>query len=63
MEETEDMIMNYIVLIAICAMIGWLLYKYTGCGEGMIEPVYWAGVATPLLSQITKKMFKLIKKT
>jgi len=62
MEETDDMITNYIILGFICTMIGWLMYQHTGTGEGQIDAVYWAGVATPLLSQIAKKMFNLMAK-
>lgn len=62
MEESEDVLINCIVLAFICTMIGWLLYKHTGAGEGQIQPVYWAGVATPLLSQIARKVFNLRKK-
>lgn len=63
MDEIEDPISLWIVLGSIIAMIGWLLYKHTGAGDGQIQPVYWAGVATPLLSQIAKKMFNLKKKS
>ncbi len=62
LEENDDSIVQYTVLGFIVIMIGWLLYAHTGSGDGQIEPVYWAGVATPLLSQIGKKMFKLGKK-
>ncbi len=61
MDKFEDMISELIVLFSIVVMIGWLLYAHTGAGEGQIQPVYWAGVATPLLSQIAKKMFNLTK--
>ncbi len=59
MEELENPISEWLVLGSIIAMIGWLLYEHTGAGEGQIQAVYWAGVATPLLSQIAKKMFNL----
>ncbi len=61
MDETNDNTSEWIVLGSIIAMIGWLLYKHTGIEDGQINPVYWAGVATPLLSQIAKKMFNLRK--
>ncbi len=61
MDEFEDNVSQWVVLFSIVIMIGWLLYKHTGSGEGQIQPVYWAGVATPLLSQIAKKMFNLRK--
>jgi len=61
MEETDDRITNYIILSFICLMIGWLMYKHTGTGPGQIEAVYWAGVATPLISQIAKKVFNLMQ--
>ena len=61
MDETNDNTSEWIVLGSIIAMIGWLLYKHTGIEDGQINPVYWAGVATPLLSQIAKKMFSLRK--
>lgn len=60
--ETDDRIANYIILGFICIMIGWLMYKHTGSEDGQIGALYWAGVATPLLSQIAKKMFDLTKK-
>ena len=59
--EDNDSIVNYIILGFICVMIGFLIYKHTGTETGQIAPVYWAGVATPLLSQIAKKMFDLKK--
>ncbi len=58
-DMTDDPIVNYIVLGFIITVVGWLLYTHTGVGDGKIEPVYWAGVATPLLSQIAKKAFNL----
>ncbi len=61
--ETDDRVQNYVILGFICLMIGWLMYEHTGTGEGQIDAVYWAGVATPLLSQIAKKMFSLMKTT
>ena len=61
MDETNDNTSEWIVLGSIIAMIAWLLYKHTGIEDGQINPVYWAGVATPLLSQIAKKMFNLRK--
>lgn len=62
MEETEDRAMTYLSFLALCLMIGWLLYKYTGVENGMITPAYWAGFATPLFSQVVKQMFKLTKR-
>ncbi len=62
MEEKEDMIMNYLIFGFLMLVIGWLLYEHTGEKKGQIQPVYWAGVVTPLLSQITKKTFNLTKK-
>ncbi|MDP7430805.1 MAG: hypothetical protein QGG97_04555 [Flavobacteriales bacterium] len=62
MDESDDLITNYIILVFLCGMIGWLIWKHTGTEEGQIGALYWAGVATPLLSQITKKVFNLIKK-
>lgn len=62
-EDKQDNLSEVIMLAAIITMIGWLLYEHTGTGEGQIAPVYWAGVATPLFSQIAKKMFNLMKKT
>lgn len=61
MDEINDNTSEWLVLGSIIAMIVWLLYKHTGIGDGQINPVYWAGVATPLLSQIAKKMFNLKK--
>ena len=61
--ETDDRIANYIILGFICVMIGWLMYEHTGSKDGQIGALYWAGVATPLLSQIAKKMFDLTKKS
>lgn len=63
MEENDDPYFAYMLLICIVAMVAWLLYKHTGVGKGQIDPVYWAGVATPLLSQIARKVFNLRKKT
>lgn len=61
-QDKQDNISENIMLFAIIAMIAWLLYEHTGMKEGQIAPVYWAGVATPLFSQIAKKMFNLMKR-
>ncbi len=61
-EVKQDNFNEMVMLGAIIAMVGWLMYAHTGTGEGQIAPVYWAGVATPLFSQIIKKMFNLMKK-
>ncbi len=61
MDENDDTKGEWLVLGAIIAMIAFLLVKHTGIEDGQINPVYWAGVATPLLSQIAKKMFNLKK--
>ncbi len=57
-EEKDDPIMTYAMLGFIFVVIGWLLYEHTGAGKS-IEAVYWAGVVTPLLPQIAKKVFNL----
>ena len=62
MDDKEENRNEIIMLVAIITMIGWLLYAHTGTEEGQIAPVYWAGVATPLFSQIAKKMFSLMKR-
>ncbi len=60
--EIEDPIFRYAILGFLITLIGWLVYNHTGTEQGQIEAVYWAGVATPLLSQVGKKLFSLGKK-
>lgn len=62
MEEKNDRLMDYFAFMALCVMIGWLLYKHTGTGVDQIKPLYWAGFATPLFSQVIRQMFNLLKK-
>ena len=61
MDENDDPIINYAILGFIFFVVGWLLYKHTGTESGQIEAVYWAGVVTPLLAQIARKVFNLKK--
>lgn len=60
-EEKDDSIITYAILSFIFLLIGWLVYEHTGENKS-IEPVYWAGVVTPLLPQIARKVFNLTKK-
>ena len=60
--DTDDPIIRYTLLGFIVVVVGWLIYTHTGQEPGQIEAVYWAGVATPLLSQLIKKAFDLTKK-
>lgn len=61
MEDIKDAISEFIMLIAVIALIGYLLVIHTGTNPNQITPLYWAGFATPLFSQILKKMFNLVK--
>ena len=60
--DMDDTVVKYTLLGFIVVVVGWLVYKHTGQEPGQIEAVYWAGVATPLLSQLVKKAFDLVRK-
>lgn len=61
MEDIKDAVSEFIMLIAIIALVGYLLVVHTGTKPNEITPLYWAGFATPLFSQMLKKMFSLAK--
>lgn len=58
--DNDDPVITYAILGFIFILIGWLVYKHTGTDKS-IQAVYWAGVVTPLLPQIARKVFNLKK--
>ncbi len=59
--EKED-ILEYTFIAFSMLAIGYLFYKYTGTGQGLISPDFWKGVfVTGLFMPMARKVLSLKK--
>lgn len=61
-EDAREAIIQFSVLAFCFTVIGYLIYYHTGAGKDQINPVYWAGAVLPVLIQVSRKAFDLIRK-
>ena len=61
LEETSEVVTQYVLLGFILTLIGFLVYRHTGQGPNQLSPDFWAGAALPILIQLIRKTFDLKK--
>ncbi len=62
-EDTREAIIQFSLLAFCFTVIGYLIHFHTGNEPDQINPVYWAGAVLPVLIQVSRKAFDLVKKS